>query len=192
LDITFDDGDLQEQLTSFLQEWLDWRDLRPDIAEIVRSSIEENFLQGGRYGRRENGEWTGGNNRWVPSKRARRTGGSTLQDQGLLAGSVDVSWNGDTLVMSSNVRYAAAHQYGVKINHPGGTPYLPFPEGGGFRRKDGSSGQMIFLRKDGAYPPGVEFTKAHIIVLAARPFLVIQTEDYSDIVELFITRGRGL
>lgn len=194
MEIYLDENDLQERLLGFFDEWLDWSALKPDIAEIVRFSIEENFLQGGRYGRLENGEWTGGSNRWKPSKRALREGGMTLQDHSILAGACDVFWEGDQLVMTNNLRYAAALHYGAEINHPGGTPYMPYPEGGGFRRNDGTSGQVIFLKKDGAYPPGFKdtFTKAHVIVLEARPFLVVQREDYQEIVELFIERGRGL
>jgi len=193
VEFTLDPANLELSLGKYLLGLFDFERLKPDIAEIIRSSIDENFLQGGRYGAKVDGEWTGGANRWKPSQRAlgqgeakttrdskgrfrKCGGGKTLADTGLLAASVDVYWQGDTLIITSNLRYAAALHYGATIQHPGGTPYVV--------RADGSKKRAVFLKKDGVYPLGTKFTKAHVIVLEARPFLVIQDEDYRDIYEL--------
>lgn len=197
MDITLDTRAFEDDLKDYFGEWLDWQPLKPDIAEIVRTSIDINFEVGGRYGTLVDGEWTGGENRWVESKRAKREGGITLTDEGLLALSVDVYWEGDELVMTSNLPYAPALHYGTEFEHPGGTPYISTDQPldnapNAFRDKNGKVNRVIFLKKDGVYPVGVKFTKAHVIVIPPRPFLVIQKEDNLEILQLFIDRGKKL
>jgi len=59
----------------------------------------------------------------------------------------------------SDLVYAAIHEFGGTINHPGGTPYIVTDEG------------AVFMRKDGNYPKGVQFTQPHMIRIPARPTL---------------------
>lgn len=106
------------------------------IREVLRTSIEENFQQGGRFG---NGPFGGGNTRWKQSQRARTQSGQTLQDTGQLAASIrvnvtgggsmtlkdgdsrfDVELNGNAfnVEMGSNKPYAQIHQFGGDFNIP--------------------------------------------------------------------------
>lgn len=62
------------------------------------------------------------------------------------------------LKVSTDVPYAAIHEYGGSINHPGGTPYMIV---------DG--GRILFLKKGDARAIGV--TKGHVINIPARPYV---------------------
>lgn len=119
----------------------------------------------------------GGDPKWPESNRARKGGfvksgkrkgefkkGKTLQKTGRLRNSITYEVRGTDVIVGTNVKYAAIHQFGGTFTHPGGTPYLPSFFGGGF----------IPLRKDGKYPPGTSFTNPHSITMPARPFLVIR------------------
>lgn len=55
---------------------------------------------------------------------------------------------------------AAIHEYGVTINHPGGTRY-----------RIGPDGRAIFVRNDAAGASSLPITKPHTIVIPARPFM---------------------
>lgn len=89
-------------------------DLTPlynEIGEILLRSVDRNFREGGRYDTGEDGEYTGGATKWIPSKRALEEGGQTLLDKGFLSKlNKDVSREGVTI--GSNLVYAAIHQYG--------------------------------------------------------------------------------
>lgn len=54
---------------------------------------------------------------------------------------------------------AAINEFGVTINHPGGTPYR-FDE----------NGMTVFVRKDSPGASSLPVTKPHTIVIPARPF----------------------
>jgi phage virion morphogenesis protein len=111
-----------------------------EIGEILMSSIEENFLQEGRYESADS--WHGGSNRWrdlaESTKEARRKvgkwPGKKLQmSQGGLAASIHPEVHGDNLEIGSNKVYAAIHQFGGKagrgrkVNIPA-RPYLVVQE----------------------------------------------------------------
>ncbi len=61
--------------------------------------------------------------------------------------------------LGSKLKYAAIHEYGGTIQHPGGTPYIVTGKG------------ALFMKKDGNYPENVKFTKPHPITIKARPYL---------------------
>lgn len=73
----------------------------------------------------------------------------------------------------SNLIYAAIHQFGGTINHPGGTPYIVTDRG------------AIWLKKDGSYPANVRFTKPHPITIPAREMLFITRSDEKAIAEKY-------
>jgi phage gpG-like protein len=171
-DLEKDLRSLRGSLSEMQRNLFDLRPSMPEIKQVLIRSVERNFQEGGRYQVIGNKQYTGGTQRWKPSKRARRTGGITLQDSGALAAAVNAQTGSDFILLSAARIYAAAQHYGAKINHPGGTPYILI------------GGRAKFLRKDGEYPPGVRFTRPHIIELEARPFLVIQIEDVVEIGEI--------
>lgn len=80
----------------------------------------------------------------------------------------EVMTEGDRVeaIVGTNVEYARIQEFGGIINHPGGTPYIPWGEGNG-----PFEGAVKFLKKDGAYPAGVQFSKPHKIHIPAQPYL---------------------
>lgn len=63
------------------------------------------------------------------------------------------------VTVGTDVEYAAIHEFGGTINHPGGTPYIV------------TKGGARWLRKDGNYPANVKFTQPHKITIPARPYM---------------------
>ena len=122
-------------------------DLRPALRAIANellSQTEANFKEQGRP-------------RWKPSQRAKDESGTTLQDSGQLAASIDTDVGAHFAIIGSNEPYAAIHQFGGKtrphtikaskgkalafggkfarsVNHPGSDiparPFLPIGSDG--------------------------------------------------------------
>jgi HK97 gp10 family phage protein len=65
-----------------------------------------------------------------------------------------------TVEIGTDLEYAAVHEFGGEVPHPGGTPYIVI-EGQG----------AVFMKKDGDYPEGTKFTQAHTIPIPAQPYL---------------------
>ena len=71
-----------------------------------------------------------------------------------------------------NAPYAHIHQYGGTINHPGGQPYVTFPDAGG-------SWRFFPLSKDKVFTPAyrdstnarVQFTRPHAIKIPKRLYI---------------------
>lgn len=82
-------------------------------------------------------------------------------DTGTLANNIESVMTGPlTAEVSSNAPYAAIHEFGGTINHPGGTPY--------FMR----DGKPVFVSKSGhgAFH-GLPVTKPHTIEMPERPYM---------------------
>ena len=108
--------------------------------------------------------------RWKPSKRAEMQGGKTLIDTARLARSITMDAGTKSVSWGANVKYARIHQLGGTI--PART-ILP-------RRKRAlrwidPSGQVRFAKK--ARIPATQ--------MPARPFLVIQDEDWRTFRRIF-------
>ena len=105
--------DLQEQFTSLLQN-IDYSPIFPLIEQVLQTSIDRNFSEGGRYG--ENNQFGGGFTKWKKSKRAMKQNGQTLVDTGQLAASIRVNVAQEsgliTVEIGSNKVYAAIHNFG--------------------------------------------------------------------------------
>lgn len=86
-------------------------------------------------------------------------------DTGHLKSSIIVTQPGPLRVrITANAEYAAIHEYGGTINHPGGTPYYI----------DSSTGLAVFVRKESGsrlLGANLPVTKPHTITLPARPFM---------------------
>lgn len=121
-----------------------------EIAQIIESSIVENFSSGGRYG---NGVLGGGPQKWQPSKRALLEGGKTLMDTGNLRASVVVSHSDKGIMISTARVDAPTHHYGDK--------------------------RMI-------YPFGNVNADKVQATFPARPFLVVQDEDITEMENVII------
>ncbi len=113
--------------------------------------------------------------RWKPRKNKADKGRGLLIKSGRLRRSIRISrLSAKQVTISTDVPYAQIHNEGGTINHPGGTPYIPFNSKYTKRKKKGRLGienQMVFLKKDGSYPDGVKFTKPHPIPMPQRQFM---------------------
>jgi phage gpG-like protein len=196
MDITVNtDASKFNQVTMALASQLrNTQSMLEEIGVHVERSIKLNFRQGGRP------------TKWKPSKERaknkaarikRATKGlearkqKTLVDTGNLQSSITHQVKGGAVYVGTNVLYAAIHHFGGTINHPGGTPYMHF-----------GGNDIVFLRKSSAFEAGkktkqqkgirkirkgmksgieIKFTKPHPINMPARPFLMLQAEDYKRI-----------
>jgi phage gpG-like protein len=190
--LAFDDAGLQDVVRRAVP---DVGSHLPEIGELLLTSIDENFQVGGRYMSIGNGEFTGGTQKWVPTKATKeetpggrdssgrfrkRSGGLTLVDSGLLAKSISYAVEGDGLVLRAGMVYSAIHQFGGDIQHPGGTPYIIVGGRAQFVSKAKVAAMSESERAD------VKYTKPHVIHIDARPYLVIQDEDIEAIGEILL------
>lgn len=86
-DDLFNATKFRDDLDSELSRIIDPTPIMPDIMEIVIFSIEQNFLEGGRYSESAPGEYTGGVNKWIelaPSTKEWRTKHGYSADKSLL------------------------------------------------------------------------------------------------------------
>lgn len=156
------------------------------IASMINGAIMRNFQAHGRW----NGNSTdinifsGGSQKWTAlagsTKRGYKKHGftmeSTLNRSNGLKSTIEVGPNGKrSVAISANSPYAAIHQHGGTIKHPGGTPYV--------FGKD-KLPVFISLRKAKqleAKGRKVHYTKPHRITIPARPYIVLAPEDIEDI-----------
>ena len=161
------------------------------IREIVRTSVENNFKDNGRFG---SGMFGGGSEKWKQSNRAKAQGGQTLQDTGQLAASIQVKVeatgglsinengvlqnNGEiNIKIGSNKttkdghNLAAIHQFGAK-------PKVTALSRAFFFQKFKETGNPLWF--------GMAKTKKKEFVIPARPFLVLQDADVKKISDKFV------
>ncbi len=173
-------NELDKSLENFHKQLLEkitsvsYQEAVPEIEQIVRTSIDRNFSEGGRFG---DGLFGGGHNKWEPSKRAIKQHGQTLLDKGILASSIQVSieQQGVELIINagSNLPYAAIHNFGGKIHIPARSRLYV---------------QQRYSRgpKKGQFKKGTKFgqgytTKSYTIKMPQRPYLVLQDADIVNI-----------
>lgn len=157
--IEFSQVELQARLGDILGRLRDGRPAWERIGELLRNSIRENFLAGGRP------------EAWPPSRRALAQRGQTLLDTGLLYNSFTPVAQPNGVAVGTNVVYAAAHNFGLnkvvsqqvrphlrRIVQAFGTPL---------------AGGMAEVKVGG-------FTRQAHLRLPARPFMMIQNDDWLD------------
>ena len=146
-----DAEEVKKTLGNILSRLADRRPAMRIVGEIVRTSVTKNFEVGGRPVQ------------WKPSRRAAREGGQTLVKSGRLVNSIFAEADNSRAVVGTNVKYARAHQLGAKI---GARVILPV------------KGKALFW--PGARHP-VKKVNWPGATIPARPFLVIQDEDWAEI-----------
>lgn len=124
---------LDDSLKAFREQLLQLGDLAKDltpvapaIRNILITSIDRNFSEGGRYG--TDNVFGGGSTRWKPSGRAQRQSGQTLVDTGQLAASIQVTVVGNTVQIGTNKVYGPIHNFGGSAGrgHSVAIPARPF------------------------------------------------------------------
>lgn len=102
-----DDRELNVLLDRIVNRFADKKPALRTIGAIGRESIRTNFVESGRPVK------------WRPSKRTGDQGlpgksGSTLRDTNRLMNSITSSVQKDSVIIGTNVEYAAVHNYGAK------------------------------------------------------------------------------
>ncbi len=150
-----------------LQEVDDLQPIGADIALLLETSVRWNFKAGGRP------------QQWPASRRADgqaaygETSGQTLVDTGRLMNSITSESSGDEIRVGTNVAYAAAHHFGVDKQ-------ITQRVRAHVRRITQAFGKPIKLTE---VQVAAHERQRHL-KLPARPFLLIQDEDWLDIGEL--------
>lgn len=161
LEIKAQDKDLTELLQKLQKKTGDLSPAMRVIGEIVRTSVLRNFEAGGRP------------TRWKPVKLAfgKKKGGTVLRRRGMgggLMGSINARAQSHSVTIGTNKVYAAVHQFGAKRGEFGKQPVSVRP----FRRKDGA--KVKGHTRNTPFPWGD---------IPARPFLMVQNEDWTEINE---------
>ena len=157
-----------DQMVARLREVTDdLSDMGAAIATILENSVRQNFEEGGRP------------TRWAMSARARKQGGQTLRDRDALYNAITSEFDAAAggvrtgLRVGANVPYAAAHHFGVRK-----TVTQHVREHVARRRQ--AFGKPI--------PETVVTVRAHTrnmrLNLPARPYMMMQDEDWEDIRDL--------
>ena len=146
LSITTDDRELKQTLSQLKKRAGDLTPVMRDIGEIVHRSVRKNFKEGGRP------------DKWAESKRAEAEGGQTLIDKGRLKNSITVEAGKDSVLIGTNVGYAAVHHFGFK-----GSVSIPAHSR---KTKKGKASVKAHSRK---------------LKIAARPFMLVQDSDWKKI-----------
>jgi phage gpG-like protein len=158
------------------------------ISALAEESILRNFAENGRYDGNDSNItiFSGGSTKWkalAPGTVTayQKKGWSplvpTLNRSKGLKSRLEVMPTSRGMAISSLAPYAAIHQFGGVIQHPGGTPY-------GFMSKGkAQAGKIVFLKKNSGFMV-IGKTKPHQIVIPARPYLVFQDADFQEWTEI--------
>lgn len=115
---------------------------------------------------------------WKPSGRAKNEGGSTMRDSGLLRDSFSYDATANRVQIGTNKVYAAIHQFGGTIKHPGGTRFVLI---------DG----MARFVSNSLVGPVSGVTKPHPIGMPARPMLGDSDADRAEILDVLERHLKG-
>lgn len=169
--IRYDDREVQKLISGVADRMGNAQPATKAMGEIVRTSVLRNFEKGGRPGK-----WTP----LAPSTLKRKKSNKILMERGLgggLAGSISYSAAPDKVVIGTNKVYAAVHHFGGKIRHPARDRILHFKA---FKR--GPRKGKTRFSKAGKATYGMKASgKAYSINIPARPYMVIQDEDWTEI-----------
>lgn len=157
------------------------------IGQRIQSSVQQNFEVGGRWSGIVK-SFLGGSAKWkelkpATKKRKAKAGKEkTLIMSGILKNSISSTVTPDSVTVGTNVPYGAIHQFGgdiyvgartVKTRHRTDAK-------GNLLRQDGFKNLVKFASaKHKRVKERFYSAEAHTIHIPARPFLVIQEEDFA-------------
>jgi phage gpG-like protein len=173
ISVSIDDSGVLKQLDNILLRTKNLKPAMNIVGQVVRRSVIKNFQAGGRP------------ERWTPSKRVKKQGGKTLIDTAVLQNSINSRPFKDRVEVGTNVVYAAIQQLGGTIERMQG-----------FRKVKRSTAQaMIFGEgKTWRFAKGKKATHLQKIktTIPARPFLMVQDEDWVEIRQVLSDYLTGL
>lgn len=182
--IEIDDSQVRELLTRLKAKMGDMTPVMARIAGYMVTSIEENFLQGGRFS--TPGSWMGGLNKWkelskettIPRRTAKgHWPGGILTDEGHLASSIHPKATSDSAEVGTNVIYATTMHFGAKKGEFGEKTFVQHIKGHIRKAKSGKTSTVK------AHDRTVTL-KLPWNDIQARPFMVLQPEDIVDVTDL--------
>lgn len=162
---------------------LNFKEIMPTIAALISSAIDKNFDLGGRWDGKGTDFFSGGNQRWTNRARStinnysksKRGVRQTLKRSGTLYRQIEVLPFGNKIQISVNSPYAAIHQYGGEILHPGGTAYIITKKGLASFVSNKKANTLEGKGKE------IKRTKPHKIYIPPRPYITITPEDMEEI-----------
>ncbi|MDX9746360.1 MAG: phage virion morphogenesis protein [Syntrophales bacterium] len=149
--VDIQDRAVRDALAELARRGRDNREMMLDIGEVVRTSVEDNFEAQGRP------------ERWKQSGRVVREGGQTLSKSARLRRSFTVAAENGCVTVGTNVECAAIHQFGGKTK-----PHTIVPRPGKALYWPGAAHPVRVVKHPGSDIP-------------ARPFLMVQDEDWEEI-----------
>jgi phage gpG-like protein len=167
LTMTIDQAGFDQATRVLLHGVEDFGPVAGDIAQLLENSVRRNFQEGGRP------------DKWPASKRADdqaaygSESGQTLIDTARLMNSIVGMGDPDRVRVGTNVEYAAAHNFGVDQE-------ITQQVREHVRRITRAFGREIPLTEVTVKP---HQRKVHM-QLPARPFMLIQDEDWDDIADV--------
>jgi len=183
LDITIKDQRIKRLLGGIQRRMGDLTPAMKIIGQIIRTSIVRNFEKGGRPAK-----WTP----LSPATKARRKGRKILMDQGMgggLAGSIHARADKDSVTIGTNKIYAAVHQFGADKGSFGTVEAKIKMH---MRKITQAFGRPVKSRKV-VVRTHTRKTKLPWGNIPARPFIMVQPEDWDEIRESlsdFIMTGK--
>lgn len=194
IDLKLEDEGIKDLLKRLQKRLLNLRAPMDSIGQLILTSVEKNFDVGGRYSG-ASGDVMGGMVKWdrlSPSTvkrryRERTWPGKILQVSGRLAASIHAKASKDSVIVDTNTEYAAMHQFGGTIQMKG--------KSGKLRLRTTAKGELLRQGKEGILRHLAVFAKAdhkravereyttkdYKVTIPARPFLVVQREDLTEI-----------
>lgn len=179
-------GNISKLLNTLKAKIQDITPLNHEISNVLITSIHENFLVGGRYSRV--GSFNGGSQSWRDlsevTKKARQKikkwPGKLLKVSGDLLRRIVTKVTSDSAQVGTSIEYATTHQYGAKK--------------GSFGTKTVTVKSHV-KKINGKKVPVKSHQKKQQMPWAdipARPFLVVQEEDLSQIGDMIMNRLMAL
>ena len=108
IEIQIDNAEVQERLLKIAEKTQSLRPLMKNIAGIMAYSTEENFKNEGRPDK-----WTDlAESTKKQREKKKKWPGQILQVEGKLAASINTFYDDDSVIIGSNLDYAAIHQLG--------------------------------------------------------------------------------
>lgn len=167
--LTIDDQQVQQMLVQIIRRGTDLRPALSAVGALVRESIRTNFAEGGRP---------------IPWKPVKGRAGEPLRDTGRLMNSITRKVTDNEVRVGTNVVYAAVHHFGEERGSFGTFAQRVKPHQRRVTQAFGRRLRSPVLAMVGGHTRQAQLPWGDI---PARPFMLVQDEDLSDIRELLRT-----